>query len=126
MRLNSLSHGTASFWPRLRAGRVASSSAVSGGAAGTARKYQDQTRTQIRLNAASTTNEPRQDTSSTSIAIRGGVIALPIRANEWVIPWAKPQLRSGVHTAIARVAVGKVAPSPLPSASGAGNRLTSP
>ena len=27
-------------------------------------------------------------------AISGGVSALPIRANEWVMPWAKPQLRS--------------------------------
>src|SRR5262249_43976129 len=77
-------------------------------------------------NSASTTNAPRQDTIPINKAIRGGVAALPIRADEWVIPWAKPQLCSGTPTAIARVAVGKVAPSPMPRASRAANRLASP
>jgi hypothetical protein len=40
--------------------------------------------------------------------------------------WAKPQLASGVQVAMARVAVGKVAPSPMPSASRAANRLAKP
>src|SRR5262245_19230583 len=127
MRRNSLSQGTGSLAvPRLRVGSVASSSAVSGGVAGTSRKYHNQTRTQIRLNSASTTNAPRQDTIQVNKAIRGGVAALPIRADEWVIPWAKPQLRSGTQTAMARVAVGKVAPSPMPRAGRAANRLASP
>jgi hypothetical protein len=42
------------------------------------------------------------------------------------MPWAKPQFRSGVHTAMARVAVGKAAPSPTPRASRAPNRLMRP
>src|SRR5215510_3726425 len=106
MRRNSLSHGTGSFAPRrLRAGNAASSSVVSGGAAGTSRKYHIQTRTQTRLNSARTMNDPRQDRNAIKTATSGGVTALPIRADEWVIPCANPQLRSGVHTDIARVAV---------------------
>src|ERR1700736_489938 len=127
MRRNNLNHGTGLVaLPRLRTGSVASSSAVSGGAVGTSRKYHNQTKTQIRLRSARTTNAPRHDTSPTSTAVRGGVTAFPIRADEWVMPWAKPQLRSGTHAAIARVAVGKVAPSPIPSASLAANKLASP
>src|SRR6516165_2190131 len=110
MRRNSLSHGTGSVAPRrLRAGKSASSSAVRGGASGTSRKYHAQTRTQMRLNTASTTNEPRQDTRAIKTAISGGVTALPSRENEWVMPCAKAQRRSGVHTDMARVAVEKVA-----------------
>ena len=56
----------------------------------------------------------------------GGVIAFPSRANECVMPWANPQFRSGVQTDMARVAVGKVAPSPMPSISRAANRLARP
>src|SRR5262249_43159385 len=127
MRRNSLSHGTGSFAPRrLRAGNVASSSAVSGGAAGTSRKYHIQTATHIKLTTARIMNDPRHDTSAIKAAISGGVMALPIRAAEWVMPWANPQLRSGIHTVMARVAVGNVAPSPTPSARRAANRLASP
>src|SRR6516225_9167857 len=80
MRRNSLSHGTGSFASRrLRAGKSANSSAVRGGASGTSRKYHAQTRTQMRLNTASTTNEPRQDTRAIKTAISGGVTALPSR-----------------------------------------------
>src|SRR5229473_1112607 len=106
MRRNNLNHGTGSVAsPRLRTGSVASSFAVSGGAVGVSRKYHNQTRTQPRLKNARTTNAPRHDTSPTSAAIRGGVTAFPIRADECVMPCAKPQLRSGTHAAIARVAV---------------------
>src|SRR6266404_6944245 len=126
MRRNNLNHGTGLVAPRLRTGSVASSFAVSGGAVGTSRKYHNHTNTQTRLKSARTTNAPRHDTSPTSKAIRGGVTAFPIRANECVMPWAKPQLRSGTHAAIARVAVGKVAPSPIPRKSRAANRLASP
>src|ERR1700751_6264107 len=127
MRRNSVSQGTGSLAvPRPRVGSVASSSAVSGGLAGTSRKYHNQKRTQIRLKSASTTNAPRQDTIPINKAIRGGVAVLPIRADEWVVPWEEPQLRSGTQTALARVAVGKAAPSPIPRASRAANRLASP
>ena len=99
---------------------------LAGGAAGTSRKYHIQTKTQMKLSSARIMNDPRQDTSAIKTAIRGGVTARPIRANEWVIPCAKPQLRSGTHTAMARVAVGNVEPSPIPRASRAANRLASP
>ena len=42
------------------------------------------------------------------------------------MPCAKPQLASGVQIAMARVAVGKAAPSPIPSASRAANNEASP
>src|ERR1700736_38560 len=96
MRRNNLNHGTGLVaLPRLRTGSVASSSAVSGGAAGTSRKYHNQTKTQIRLRSARTTTAPRHDTSPTSNATRGGVTAFPIGANEWVMAWAQPQLAAG-------------------------------
>src|SRR5229473_1912011 len=83
MRRNNLNHGTGSVAsPRLRTGSVASSFAVSGGAVGMSRKYHNQTRTQPRLRNARTTNAPRHDTSPTSAAIRGGVTAFPIRADD--------------------------------------------
>src|SRR5438876_11068524 len=109
MRRNNLSQGTLlAAPPRLRAGSVASSSGISDGAAGTSRKFHHQIKTQIRLKRARTTNAPRHDTRVTSRAIRGGVSAFPIRAAECVTPLAKPQLRSGTHDAIPRLAAGKV------------------
>ena len=60
------------------------------------------------------------------VAISGGVMAFPSRANAWVSPCAKPRLVAGVQYCIARVAVGKVAPSPKPSATRAMNSVTSP
>src|SRR3977135_2281811 len=127
MRRNNLSHGTdLAAFPRLRTGSVASSSAVSGGAAGTSRKYHTQTRTQIRLKSARTTNAPRHDTSPTSRAIRGGVIAFPIRANEYVMPRAKPHRVPATHAARARRAVGTLAPPLIQRRSRAANRLAGP
>ena len=61
-----------------------------------------------------------------SAAINGGVTALPSRAKAWVRPCAKPRLAAGVQYCIARVAVGKVAPSPKPSATRAMNNVNSP
>src|SRR5579883_1984867 len=116
MRRNSLSQGTGAFaLARPRLGRSANSSALSGGLVGTSRKVKVHTTSQMKLAMASTTKEPRQDTNWINSAIKGGVTALPIRAKEWVMPCAKAQLRSGVHVDMARVAVGNVAPSPMPS-----------
>src|SRR5690349_6825544 len=70
-----------------------------------------------RLTAPSMTNETRQVANRSRPAMIGGVTALPIRAKECTNPWANPQLPCGVQLAIARVAVGKPAPSPNPSAS---------
>ena len=69
-------------------------------------------------------NDPRQVSQAISTAISGGVAALPSRAKAWVRPWAKPRLLAGVQYCIARVAVGKVAPSPKPSATRAMNNVS--
>ena len=71
--------------------------------------------TQMRLATPSTRNAPRQLLQSTSAATSGGVTALPSRANACVMPCANPRRCAGVQLCIARVAVGKVAPSPNPS-----------
>src|SRR5262245_64550811 len=76
-----------------------------------------------RLTKPSTTNEPRQVSHAISAASSGGVIELPSREKAWVSPCAKPRLLSGVQYCIARVAVGKVAPSPKPSAKRARNSI---
>src|ERR1700689_968381 len=69
-------------------------------------------------------NEPRQVSHAINAAINGGVMAFPNRANECVSPWAKPLLLAGVQYCMARVAVGKVAPSPKPSATLAMNNVS--
>src|SRR5258708_6241874 len=79
---------------------------------------------QTRVTNPSTMNEPRQVSQNISAAIKGGVSALPSRAEAWVIPCAKPRLTAGVQYCIARVAVGKVAPSPKPSATRAMNSVS--
>jgi hypothetical protein len=69
-------------------------------------------------------NEPRQVSHAINAAIKGGVMAFPSRANACVSPWAKPLLLAGVQYCMARVAVGKVAPSPKPSAMRAMNKVS--
>ena len=59
-------------------------------------------------------NEPRHITIPINQATSSGVTALPIRANEWVIPCANPRFPAGVQSDIARVAVGN-AETPIPS-----------
>src|SRR5690242_712013 len=83
---------------------------------GSLRKNQVQALSQRRLTRPTITNEPRQDVHTSSPAIIGGVKAFPSRAKECVIPCAEPQRASGSQLVIARVAVGKAAPSPNPSA----------
>lgn len=50
-----------------------------------------------------------------SHATSGGVNAVPSREQEWVIPCAKARFSTGSQSHMARVATGKVAPSPNPS-----------
>src|SRR5581483_2570892 len=59
-------------------------------------------------------NEPRQVRHAISPTTSGGANAFPMRAKECVMPCAKPRFAAGVQFDIARVAVGKVAPSPIP------------
>ena len=73
-----------------------------------------------------TTKEPRQDTQPIKMTTAGGVMALPRRAAAWVMPCAQPDLPPGNQLDIARVAVGKVAPSPNPSNMRAATSVYSP
>ena len=70
--------------------------------------------------------EPRQDTQAISATMAGGVMALPRRAAAWVMPCAQPDLPPGSQVDMARVAVGKVAPSPRPSSIRAASRVHRP
>src|SRR4029077_11408822 len=79
------------------------------------RKYIPHTTAHAKLMDPSTTNDPRQVTTAINQATKGGVNELPRRALECVIPCANARLLSGTQSAIALVAVGKVAPSPNPS-----------
>src|SRR6202011_3117584 len=90
---------------------------------GSLRKYSTQMTPQIRLTSPSAMNEPRQVSQAINAAIKGGVMAFPSRAQAWASPCAKPRLLAGVQYCIARVAVGKVAPSPKPSATRAANSV---
>ena len=49
------------------------------------------------------TNETRHEAYASSSAISGGVTAFPMRANECVMPCAKPQLPAGVQLDMARL-----------------------
>jgi hypothetical protein len=62
-----------------------------------------------------TMKAPRQLVIAINPATSGGVKAAPNRELEWVIPCANPRLPAGIQSDIARVAIGKVAPSPNPS-----------
>src|SRR5690348_15895091 len=84
------------------------------------------TTTQTMLARPSTTNDPRQPDDAISATTSGGDIALPNRANEWVIPCANPRRAGAVQFAIARVAVGNVAPSPTPSSTRQNNSYQNP
>ena len=70
--------------------------------------------------------DPRHVTTAISHATRGGVRALPSRALEWVTPCPNPRLFAGSQSLIARVAVGKVAPSPNPSSRRAHSNAAKP
>src|SRR5260221_3230183 len=127
MRRARRNHGTLRRTVLRGGGRVASSASVIRLCLlGSSRKKPYQATTQTRLARPSTTKEPRQVTSAASAAISGGVTALPKREKEWVMPWAKPNRASGIQLVIARVAVGKAAPSPKPRASRAASSAANP
>ncbi len=88
---------------------------------GSSRKYRNHAATQSSEAAPTATNEPRHPTQATSRNTSGGVIALPSRAQAWVMPCAQPDLPPGSQVDIAFVASGNVAPSPSPSST----RITS-
>src|ERR1700750_1820809 len=108
------------------ASRARTSGVIEGWPAGSSRKYQNQTAAQVKVTATRTKKAARQE----EIAIRpttiSEVAALPTREKAWVTPWAKPQRPCGVQADMARVAVGKPNPSPIPSSSRARNTDTMP
>src|ERR1035438_5576434 len=79
-----------------------------------------------RLATPRITKELRHETNPSSRDIRGRVSALPMRPKEWVMPCPKPQLRAGVQLDMARVAVGKAAPSLKPRPRRSKNNETNP
>src|ERR1700692_2918797 len=117
IRRTSLRHGTGGRTPRARGfGRSATScGCVALCARGASRKHHAHTTAHIRLTRPMATKEPRQVTKAIRVTTKGGVMALPMRALAWVMPCAKPAFSPGSQDAIARVATGKVAPSPRPS-----------
>src|ERR1700682_5014783 len=117
MRLINGPHGIAgaSLTPTYTGRSLSSDSVILAWSRGSSRKYQAQTNAQRKLNAPRIMNDPRQEKAIISQVTRGGVTALPMRANAWVIPCAKPRFPGAVQFDMARVAVGNVAPSPRPS-----------
>src|SRR5689334_15259048 len=100
---------------------ASSAGEIEGWLSGSLRKNQIHTSTQTKLAAPSTKNEPRQEVTTMNAAISGGVNALPIRANECVMPCGNPQRSGGFQIAMARGAVGNAAASPMTGASSAAN-----
>src|ERR1700761_4654467 len=93
---------------------------------GSSRKYQNQTAVQARVTATRTRKAARQEETAIRPTTIRDVAALPTREKAWVTPWAKPQRPRGVQADMARVAVGKPKPSPIPSSSRARNSETKP
>ena len=78
------------------------------------------------LTGAGRENEGRQERSAISPETTSAVDQWPTREKVCVIPCAKAHRPIGVHTDMARVAVGKAAPSPMPSSIRARNNDASP
>src|SRR5271166_6534655 len=97
-------------------GNAASSALVMRGCwRGSSRKYRHQTRAQKADTTPSATKENRQENQVMSRATIGADVPAPSRPAAWVMPTAVPRAGSEVHFDSARVAAGKVAPSPMPS-----------
>src|SRR6266436_10397501 len=99
---------------------------MAGWLAGSFRKYRPQIIAQATLIMPRIIKEPRHVTDAINHATMGGVRALPSLALACVIPCPKPRFFSGSQSLIARVAVGKVAPSPNPRSKRAQTRAAKP
>src|SRR5271156_6726055 len=91
-----------------------SSSVMAGCWCGSSRKYQAHMIAQTRVTAPTMKNELRHENETMRNAIMGGHTALPSLADACVTPCAQPRRSRGIHWDTARVATGKVAPSPAP------------
>src|SRR5207245_4611100 len=115
MRRISGAHGTCTFAFADGVGRRASSSGVMPGwSAGLSRKYRPHAKAHNMLTQPTTMNDPRHEMAAISDATSHGVIEFPSRENACVKPCAKPRRSFDTQYDMARVAVGKVAPSPNP------------
>src|SRR6266849_1841454 len=81
---------------------------------GSSRKYSHQAKAHTKLMPPRMIKESRQELTRINQATRGGVKKFPSRAKACVMPWANPRFEAGAQSDNARVAVGKVAPSPSP------------
>src|ERR1700693_732385 len=101
---------------------AASSAAVMRGCwRGSSLKYRHHTTAQKAEKIPSATNEKRHENQVIRKATIGAAAPAPRRPAEWVIPTAFPRDASDVQFDKARLAAGKVAPSPLPSANRTAN-----
>src|SRR5271169_4115997 len=72
------------------------------------------------------TNENLQENQVISKATIGAAVPAPARPAAWVAPIAVPRASTGIHFESARVAAGKVAPSPMPRTRRTANSDLSP
>jgi hypothetical protein len=89
-------------------------------------KYHHHSTAQTVDKVPSAMNEKRQENQVIRKATIGAAAPAPTRPAAWVIPSAVPRDASEVQLEIARVAAGKVAPSPMPSANRTANSEPSP
>ena len=119
MRGTRRRHGTgpeAICLPGSAVGNAANSAAVmSGCRRGSSWKYHHHKAAQKADKMPSTTNERRQDNQVIRKATIGAAAPAPSRPAAWVMPTAEPRDAVEVQLDNARVAAGKVAPSPMPS-----------
>src|ERR1700726_2194609 len=130
MRGMSRRHGTGPYaicLSGLAANNAASSAAVMSGCwRGSSWKYRHHTTAQKADKMPSATNERRQENQGIRKATIGAAAPAPRRPAEWVIPTALPRDASEVQFDNARLAAGKVAPSPMPSTKRTANSEPSP
>src|SRR5271166_4635554 len=81
---------------------------------GSSWKYHNQTTAQAADKIPSAANENRQENQVIRRATIGAAVPAPARPAAWVAPIAVPRASIGIHFESARVAAGKVAPSPMP------------
>src|SRR5271169_602773 len=89
---------------------------------GSSWKYHHHTAAQTADKMPTAINENLQENQVISKATIGAAVPAPARPAAWVAPIAVPRASIGIHFESARVAAGKVAPSPMPSTKRTPNR----
>src|SRR5580658_2210736 len=93
---------------------------------GSSWKYHHHRAAQQAETAPTATNENRQENQIIRNATIGAEAPAPRRPAAWLRPTARPRDASGVQLDNARLAAGKVAPSPMPSTKRAATNDASP